>query len=87
LISCALCYATKEEMQNYVKENQFVLRTRAEYEKDCRDLADSNSHVRGIKAYCKLNDLNYFHTTENWINDVMHTVFQGNNLYYYFLMG
>ncbi len=64
-------------MQKYVRESQFVLRNRNEYQKDLEKLSQSDSHVRGLKWYSKLNNLKYFHTTENYVNDIMHTVFQG----------
>ncbi len=70
-------------MQEYVNENQFVPRSKKEYEKDLINVANSESHVRGIKRYCKLNDLKYFHTKKNHINDIMHTLFQGErNLFF-----
>ncbi len=65
-------------MQKFVRESQFALRNRNEYQKDLEKLAQSDSHVRGLKWYSKLNDLKYFHTTENYVNDIMHTVFQGD---------
>ena len=49
-------------MQEYVNENKFAPRSKKEYEKDLINVANSESHVRGIKRYCKLNDLKYFHT-------------------------
>ena len=75
--SCPLCYATRLEMQTFEKESQFKLRNPEEYARDIERLADSSTHVRGVKKYCKLNDLKYFHSKNNWINDVMHTLFQG----------
>lgn len=38
---------------------------------------NGDDKVRGVFRPCVLNDLTFFHTMDNWINDVMHTVNEG----------
>lgn len=73
---CAICYATREEMQTKFKESEFYMRNREDYESDTARL-DLETHVRGIKYLCPLNEVDNFHITENYSNDAMHTILQG----------
>jgi hypothetical protein len=75
---CAICYAKRNDMQTFNREKDFKLRNLQDYSKDLEELEDSDAlHVRGVKRYCKLNDLRYFHIVLNFVNDCMHTVSQG----------
>ena len=54
---CALCYATREEMQLYFEEKYFELRTPEKYEQDLRNLELSESeNIRGVVRRCVLNE-------------------------------
>lgn len=75
---CPICYADREQIQNCTREIHFKIRNPTDYRQDCDDLEDSSAlHVRGVKKYCKLNDISSYHITDNWICEVMHTVLQG----------
>lgn len=77
---CTLCYATRESMQCFFTEDCFCMRTREEYDRDVSKLTSLSgtvNHVRGVKRSCELNKLNGFHVTENYSNDVMHSVLEG----------
>ena len=73
---CALCYATKAQMQTCFKESMFVLRDPDQYQEDLRQLHQSPHlpHVRGVKQPCLLDNLEHWKVMDNWVNDVMHTV-------------
>jgi len=57
------------------------LRTVASYCRDVHKLSGargpSRRHVRGVKAPCKLNEINGFHTADNWSLDIMHVILDG----------
>ena len=73
---CALCYATKAQMQTWFKESMFVLRDPDQYQEDLRQLHQSPHlpYVRGVKQPCLLDNLEHWKVMDNWVNDVMHTV-------------
>ena len=76
---CLWCYATRAEMQTVFKENSLQLRTRIAYDRDVEAVKNDgqSTHEHGVKRYCILNDLGYFHVTDNAINDCMHTLLTG----------
>ena len=77
---CPLCYCSREESQTKFTEREFVCRNKALYDWDIANLLSRSAHqihIKGIKKFCLLNRLKFFHIMENWINDCMHTVLQG----------
>lgn len=75
---CALCYATKAQIQIHYQEKYFELRSPEKYEQDLLELEISGSlNVRGVIRPCVLNTLLFFKIMANWINDCMHTVLEG----------
>jgi len=78
---CTLCYASSDEIQHKFREEQFCKRTITEYNEDVSNvpkmLKQGKVHCRGVKRYCKLNDLEGFHVTDNWSLDIMHVVLEG----------
>ena len=76
---CALCYCTREEMQIAKKMSFFTLRTRESHALDLAGLhnVQPGCHVRGVKYDCVFNQLLAFYSMDNWINDCMHTLFEG----------
>lgn len=77
---CTLCYATQEQIQQYFSEDLFEMRTKSSYNADLGALTKRTGkkmHVRGIKRYCKLNDIDGFHVTTNFSLDIMHIVLEG----------
>ena len=57
----------------------FTLRTRESHALDLAGLhnVQPGCHVRGVKYDCVFNQLLAFHSLDNWINDCMHTLFEG----------
>ena len=78
---CTICYATSEEIQVKFCGELFQLRTAEDNNKDVAGLTDAKKqgkvHCRGVKRYCKLNDIQGFHVTDNWTLDPMHIIFEG----------
>lgn len=75
-----MCYATRDTMKLYFREEEFELRTKGTYESDLNvleSLPSGKIHFRGVKRPCVLNNLPNFHITENWRNDSMHTALEG----------
>ena len=80
---CTLCYATRADSQQGVFEECFHLRTPHEYDQDVAELTKSQNgavHVRGVKRACELNRIPGYHVTENFSNDVMHTLLEGTRV-------
>lgn len=77
---CSICYATQDSIQVLFREDMFELRTVSTYCHDLHALYDSQSlgqrHVRGVKAACKLNEIDGFHVADNWTLDIMHVVLE-----------
>ena len=75
---CVFCFTTREQMQNCFREENFQLRAYCDCEADLELLKGlAVNHVRGFCRFCPLNRLTYYKSTENWINDVMHSVLEG----------
>jgi hypothetical protein len=78
---CTMCYATHNSMQTSFLEENFSPRTRSEYDLDVtergRQDARQESHARGVKRSCELNNIAGFHVTENYSMDIMHTLLEG----------
>ncbi len=78
---CPHCYCLKEIMSTKFRENDFILRTRAEHAKDLKNLAESSNdvtHVRGVKENSALNYSKSFHSSESLSMDLMHIMPEGN---------
>jgi hypothetical protein len=78
---CSICYATSDEIQYKFTEEQLKKRTVDEYQKDIAGLSDAHrmgkSHCRGVKRECILNQIEGFHITQNWSQDIMHVLLEG----------
>jgi len=60
-----------------------IKRTPHEYDQDVAELTKSQNgavHVRGVKRACELNHTPGYHVTENFSNDVMHTLLEGTRV-------
>ena len=76
---CTICYATNEAMQSGFTEECFELRTRDKYVKDVGHLGLSTArHERGVKRDCELNNIPGYHVTQNFSNDILHTILEGS---------
>ena len=73
---CRFCHASKIDIQQYFHENHFVLRTLSSYDdavkNHCRQ--DYDASATGIKRGCLLNNLKYFHCTQQSVPDCMHDI-------------
>lgn len=78
---CRYCTATREETQAMARENIEKIRTKSEYENHLKIIAQSETvkydETKGIKYYCKLNDLKDFHILDRPAFDSMHDLYEG----------
>lgn len=78
---CRICICTKSECQCATQEDQCVLRTIKNYEESIDVIDDSESvnynDSNGVKFYCVLSDLKYFHIVQNATVDAMHDLNEG----------
>jgi len=71
---CRHCHIHRNKFQDVKIEEETSLRTSKSY-----DTALTSQLVQetGIKQRCPLNDLVHFHAAENYVQDIMHDVFEG----------
>jgi hypothetical protein len=76
---CRFCMAHKDSTQTHYLASQFDRRTREHVDSCVAQLgsASYNPSLTGIKRSCILNDLAYFHSTEQSTVDCMHDVLEG----------
>lgn len=78
---CRLCLSPKTQCQSMTHESECILRTVENYEHSL-DIVDNSEKVNyeetdGVKFYCVLSDLNYFHIVQNATVDTMHDLNEG----------
>lgn len=66
---CRFCRIYKKDMQKIFESQEYLRRTRENYEDD---LKKNNQSETGIKEPCVFNQLKSFHVTENLSIDLMH---------------
>lgn len=78
---CRHCMRTKEECQTLSIDDGQCKRTKIEYAKQIEIVEASEKvdykETKGVKIYCKLNDLSYFHILDNPTVDPMHDLLEG----------
>lgn len=76
---CRICTAFKADCQQMTKECIEALRTVSDYNECLAKLCeeDASANVKGVKSYCHLNDLQFFHTMKNITVDLMHDILEG----------
>lgn len=78
---CRVCECPRSEFTKLSVEDETKIRNRTKYEENLQAIDKSDSvdlmETRGIKRYCVLNDLKYFHTFENFSVDIMHDLNEG----------
>lgn len=83
---CRICELSKEECQKTYKEDKSKKRTRDNYEKHMAEIENSTTveytQTRGLKRYCALDDLIFFHILENQSVDIMHDLNEGVTRFY-----
>lgn len=78
--SCRICECKKEDLQGLFVEDVDKLRKKENYLGLIRELEEDESNannIKGIKTYCSLNDLEFYHMFENRSVDLMHDVNEG----------
>lgn len=71
---CRICYASKEEYQELLEENENLLRDKTSYDRDIADKIFSDS---GIKEECIFNKIENYDICENISVDEMHDLSEG----------
>lgn len=78
---CRICELPKEKCQHYTKEDPKMIRSKKTYDEQILIVEDSEkvnySQTKGVKRFCILNELKYFHFTENMSVDPMHDLNEG----------
>lgn len=78
---CRHCLTSRNECQTLCKEQQSKIRTRNHYDEQIKiiDVSEKVKYdeTKGVKYYCKLNDLQHFHITTNPTVDIMHDLLEG----------
>lgn len=78
---CRHCESSREECKIMCRENINTLRSIESYNKQIKIVDESikvkYDETKGIKYYCKLSDLNYFHIIDNPTVDIMHDICEG----------
>ena len=70
---CRMCRMHRNDMQTATQEDAAILRTRLNHDRGL-DLPVSES---GLNFDSPLNELKYFHVTENRVLDIMHDILEG----------
>lgn len=78
---CRDCEASNIECQTMTSEDVAKIRTKESYNKQIEIVNESVTvdyeQTKGVKYYCKLSDLKYFHIIDNPTADIMHDVNEG----------
>jgi len=75
---CEWCMTDQEQFQHQFHESEFELRTQSSLLKDVEAVkgGTKGAHETGVKEYCVLNSLRYFHTLNSG-PEVMHDILAG----------
>lgn len=73
---CRFCLVHKSAMHNMTRENVSLLRRKDVHEGHVATALDGNIEY-GVKGDRHLNDLGYWHVTNNLTFDVVHDLFEG----------
>lgn len=78
---CRFCLTTKEELQSvYTEDNPaLIFRTKEIHTEHCEALQENPmlASTFGVKKTCLLNELRFFHTSDNYAADIMHDLLEG----------
>lgn len=78
---CRVCEEDKHTCQRATVENLSKFRTRDSYDRQIGIVQDSEkvdyNVTKGVKYYCELSNLKYFHVIENPCADIMHDLLEG----------
>lgn len=71
---CRLCKADKGKVRSLTLEDPALLRDRNSYE---ADVVTADSSQTGLKRHSVLNNLSFYHVSDNVAVDIMHDVLEG----------
>ncbi|XP_055309646.1 uncharacterized protein LOC129573284, partial [Sitodiplosis mosellana] len=77
---CRFCECHREECKIMSKEDTSKLRKSGSYNETCARLLKEEldaTESKGVRLYCKLNDLQSFHMLENYTVDILHDLLEG----------
>lgn len=78
---CRICVCKQDECKKLCEEVPSKIRNKEMYNGNIETVLMSEKitllETQGIKKYCVLNDLKYFHTCENFCVDIMHDINEG----------
>jgi len=76
---CRVCTISRDDCDEPFRDDCLELRTKDQYSQQLEGVLEGTLRTRdcGIKTSCLLNDLQYFHITENITVDVMHDLLEG----------
>jgi hypothetical protein len=75
---CHLCDGSTESFQSKFKEIDYSPITKQSYNEIIEELNEGQAKmVQGVKKYCLLNDLKYYHHTNNYAFDITHDLYEG----------
>lgn len=78
---CRFCQCHRSECQSMVEENSNEVRTVESYNEQINIVAESTkvdySETKGVKYYCLLSNLRYFHIVSHPTADIMHDLNEG----------
>lgn len=78
---CRICELPKEKCESFTKEDPKLIRNKKSYMEQLAIVEASEkvnySQTKGVKWFCVLNELKYFHFTENISVDPMHDLNEG----------
>lgn len=78
---CRHCMRSKDECQTICSDDGHCKRSKNDYAKQLKIVEQSEkvdfNETKGVKMYCKLNDLDYFHILDNPTVDPMHDLLEG----------
>ena len=79
---CRMCLISRKEFHNF-PWTVATRRTKELHEKHCMEIKidKTASSKSGVKCYSILNQLKYFHCTENNVFDIMHDILEGQGHY------
>lgn len=78
---CKICECDKAESTQLCVEDKSKTRNKFKYKRQLEIVSASEKvdylQTQGVKRYCVLNDLKFFHTFENFSVDIMHDLNEG----------
>lgn len=78
---CRFCLCSRDECQLMTTENPTKIRTKESYASQLKTVENSEKvkydETKGVKYYCKLSELDFFHIIDNPTVDPMHDIGEG----------